>query len=146
VVKLKFEAAGKGASSFEDEVFDLKLALPKDQAVFRLAKGAHRYVDLFHTEKSTPRPNFSPDFVRTPARLAILGWGAGTYRVEILASAENAASVHRIALLILGWQFPRPADHRIHSRCLQRLKTEPLYRRTSEPPWVGSFLSPFLRL
>jgi hypothetical protein len=32
------------------------------------------------------------------------------------------------------------------SSCLQRFKTEPLYRRKSEPPWVGSFLSPFLRL
>ncbi len=31
------------------------------------------------------------------------------------------------------------------TRCLQRFKTEPLYRRKSEPPWVGSFLSPFLR-
>ena len=33
-----------------------------------------------------------------------------------------------------------------HCPCLQRFKTEPLYRRKSEPPWVGSFLGPFLRL
>jgi hypothetical protein len=31
-------------------------------------------------------------------------------------------------------------------RCLQRFKTEPLYRRKIEPPWAGSILRLFLRL
>lgn len=44
--------------------------------------------------------------------------------------------------------FARPVSfsRRLQPDCLQRFKTEPLYRRKSEPPWVGSFLSPFLRL
>jgi hypothetical protein len=105
VVKLKFEASGRGTSSFEEEVLDLKLAMTTKEAVFRLANGAHRYIDLSHTQSVATGVAFGLDFVISPVRLGILGWGAGTYRAEVVASADNAASVHRTVSWAWDGQF-----------------------------------------
>jgi hypothetical protein len=66
-----------------------------------LAPGAHRYIDLFHTHNLNPGVAFGYDFVVTPARLATLGFGAGTYRAEVFMSSENADPVHSI----VSWSF-----------------------------------------
>lgn len=43
------------------------------------------------------------------------------------------------------WDRKAVAGQRKIASCLQRFKTEPLYRRKSEPLWVGSVLSSCLR-
>jgi len=110
VVKLKHEAKVKGASIFEEEVLDLKLAMTHDKVVFRLAQGAHRYIDLFHTQKDSAGIGSTPDFTNNeiPKRLrrAMQDWGAGTYRFEVFASAENAKSVHCVVSFFWDGQFP----------------------------------------
>ncbi len=100
VTRLTFEALGGGVTTFEEEVLDLKVA-NTHQAEFRLAPGAHRYIDLFHTQNMNPGVTFSYDFVATPARLTMLGFAAGTYRAEVFASAENTASVSGT----VSWRF-----------------------------------------
>lgn len=107
VTRLSFEAPGSGVRTFEEEVMDLKLALTENQTVFRLAgRGAHRFIDLSHTQLVTSGVLFSIDFVIAPARLNILGLGAGTYRAEVVASADNAASVRRTVSWSFSGAFP----------------------------------------
>jgi hypothetical protein len=109
VTRISYTAAGAGAASFAEEVFDLKLALTPDRAVFNLAAGGHRFIDLVHTSVYTPiqgGPMLPPeclpqtgcqarrdfDFLTSPARLEDLGFARGRYSAEIFVSAANAAS------------------------------------------------------
>src|SRR6516162_5906516 len=46
VIRLRFEAPGTGITTFAEEVLDLKLSSRPVQTIFRLAPGAHQYIDL----------------------------------------------------------------------------------------------------
>jgi hypothetical protein len=92
VTRIGFHAHGVGERTFAEEVFDLKLAL-SGRAVFNLASGGHRFVDLVH---ATQNGRLAFDFVESPIRLAILGFGSGDYEIDVVATAENATSVSRL--------------------------------------------------
>jgi hypothetical protein len=108
VTRIKFDAPGMGTRTFEEEVLDLKLGLgPAARSVFRLAPGAHQYVDLAHTQLlPSGVAEYLLDFVRTSARLTRLGFGAGTYRATIFASAKNASSASRDVIWTWDGGFP----------------------------------------
>src|SRR5208282_3509528 len=106
VVSLSFPAVVRGAYRFGEEVLDLKVAMTTDTVAFRLAAGAHQYIDLAHTDRRLGTVVLATDFVRTPVRLTALGFAPGTYRAEVFASAENAASVHGTASWSWDGQFP----------------------------------------
>ncbi len=106
VTEIAYTAAGAGATVFAEEVFDLKLALTADRAVFNLAGGGHRFIDLVHTWVCTPLPGAPPlplpqagcqarrdfDFLTSAVRLEDLNFTRGRYRMRVFVSAENAAS------------------------------------------------------
>src|SRR5262245_44460503 len=73
--------AGTGDPDFEfrEEVLDLHLAL-SDVAEFRLAPGAHRFVDLCHVVRGDSQICW--DFVQKPLRLYNRKFGAGRYRLR----------------------------------------------------------------
>jgi transposase len=60
--------------------------------------------------------------------------------VEIRVLSRQGKSIREIARML---EVSRNTVRRYV--CLQRFKTEPLYRRKSEPLWVGSILSCCLR-
>ena len=95
VIKLGFEATGAGLTTFAEEVLDLKLSSRPVQTVFRLARGAHQYIDLTHTLKAEHGVEALFDFVNIPLRLRRLGFKQGTYYAEVLAAANNAEGVKR---------------------------------------------------
>jgi site-specific DNA recombinase len=69
----------------------------------------------------------------------------GVSFVAVTQNFNTTTSMGRLTLNVLlsFAQFEREVTgERI--RCLQRYKTEPLYRRKSEPLWVGPILSPCL--
>jgi hypothetical protein len=80
VTELTFTAPGAGAQEFGEHVLDLKLSLQIEPILsFRLAPGAHRFVDLAHTNRADQTNHY--DFHIHPARLTLLGFGTrpGTY-------------------------------------------------------------------
>ena len=95
VIKLGFEAPGTGLTTFAEEVLDLKLSSRPVQTVFRLARGAHQYIDLTHTLNAEHGVEALFDFVNIPVRLRRLGFKQGTYYAEVLAAADNAERVKR---------------------------------------------------
>jgi hypothetical protein len=106
VVKLRFEAPDEDPVDFEQEVLDLKVAMTPDQITFRLAAGAHQYVDLWHTQKEHGGVAFMTDFVATPATLAFFPRKPGIYRAEVFVSADNAPSVGYTASWSWDGQYP----------------------------------------
>lgn len=95
VIRLGFEASDSGLTTFAEEVLDLKLSSRPAQTVFRLARGAHQYVDLTHTLNAEHGVEALFDFVNIPLRLRRLGFRQGTYYAEVLAAADNADCVKR---------------------------------------------------
>jgi hypothetical protein len=95
VIKLGFEALGAGMTTFTEEVLDLKLSSRPVQTVFRLAPGAHQYIDLTHTLNAEHGVEMLFDFVNIPLRLRRLGFKPGTYYAEVLATADNTDCVKR---------------------------------------------------
>ncbi len=110
VTKITYNAPGSGTADFAEEVFDFKLSLTPDRAVFNLAAGGHRFIDIVRASVNSPLdggPQLPPhclpqvnctarldfDFVFSPARLEEMGWTRGTYQMEVFVSAENAASL-----------------------------------------------------
>jgi hypothetical protein len=93
VTRITFRGAGAGAVNFEEEVFELKLALTRDRTLFLASKG-HRFVDLAHTQQEAAQPvELVIDFVNSAARLGLLGFGIGQYELNVFVAAENAQSV-----------------------------------------------------
>jgi hypothetical protein len=116
VTNLSFEAPGFGKTIFREDVLDLKVAMTEDQTVFRLAAGAHQYIDLIHAQKGA---GLATDFVPTPVRLQRLGLRAGTYRAEVFVSADNAASVHHS--VSWSWDGGFPGRSEALPRCCVHL-------------------------
>ncbi len=106
VTKLTFTAPGSGERNFAEEVLDLKLSLHEELAPFPLAPGAHRYVDLAHTNRTDGSHWY--DFHIHPARLRLQGYGtdAGTYGAEVYAVAENAKPASRFVTWNWDGGFP----------------------------------------
>ena len=53
VTRITYRSDRAGAQAIlKNEVFDLKLALTSDRAVFDVAAGAHRYIDLVHCQEN----------------------------------------------------------------------------------------------
>src|SRR5947209_2151575 len=82
---------GQPDQEFREEVLDLKLALTGDTVEFRLAPGAHRFVDLCHVQKSNERLYW--DFVQGPLRLYDTIFQSGRYRLHVFASSDNSESL-----------------------------------------------------
>jgi hypothetical protein len=101
VIKLGFHAPGADIITFAEEVLDLKLSSRPVQTVFRLARGAHQYIDLTHTLKSEQGVEALFDFVNIPLRLRRLGFKQGIYFAEIFATADNADPVR----LTISWKW-----------------------------------------
>ena len=116
VSRICYTAPGIGQAVFAEEVFDLPVSLGGGSVVFNLAAGAHRFVDVTHTEIHTLRQNVNPpgdvkreipkpaegceavykfDFVQSPDRLKDRKFLRGRYVAHVFASAENAQSVCR---------------------------------------------------
>ena len=95
VIRLRFEAPGTGITTFAEEVLDLKLSSRPVQTIFRLAPGAHQYIDLTHTLNAEQGVEVLFDFVHIPLGLRRLGFKPGTYYAEVLATADNADCVKR---------------------------------------------------
>jgi len=100
VMRIGFRAHGAGERVFAEEVFDLKLVL-SGRAVFNLASGGHRFVDLVHATQSEQAVGLTFDFVESPIRLVLLGFGSGDYEMDVVATAENAKSV----LHLIKWSW-----------------------------------------
>jgi hypothetical protein len=94
IINLIYQAPGKEPIPFGEEVIDLKLASRENQIVFRLASGAHQYVDLLHTVKIDGSVALIFDFVDPPIRLRKLGLKQGTYSAKVFVAADNAASTN----------------------------------------------------
>jgi hypothetical protein len=87
---------------FKAEVVDLKLALTTDRAIFDLAAGGHRFVDLVYCLQETGNPNHLYfDFVKTPSNLLFQGYGNGKYEMKVFVAADNAQSVSND----FGWSW-----------------------------------------
>ena len=113
VTSLTFSTSGSGHTTFEAEVFDLRSSLSGDIAVFNLASGGHRFVDLFHVVQVAGQPvGFAFDFALSPIRLAQLGFGPGRYSAQAFVSAENAASTSRV----IGWSWGRHLERHLDHR------------------------------
>ncbi len=95
IIRLGVEAPGTSITTFAEEVLDLKLSSRPVQTVFRLAPGAHQYMDLTHTLNAEHGVEMLFDFVNIPLRLRRLGFKQGTYYAEVLAAADNADCVKR---------------------------------------------------
>ena len=94
VTEIIFRAGGAGVRTFAEEVFDLKLALTRDRAIFNLPAGGHRLVDLVHTQQEPGQQvQLGFDFVRGSARLNTMGFGIGQYEMTVFVAAENCLSV-----------------------------------------------------
>jgi hypothetical protein len=88
-------------------VLDLKLSLQLTPVLsFLVGPGAHRYVDVAHSNRSDHSHWY--DFHIHPARLRHQGFGtkAGTYGVEIFVVAENAKAVQRYVTWSWDETFP----------------------------------------
>jgi hypothetical protein len=88
---LRHLAPEKPDFEFREEVLDLKLGMTGDTMEFRLAPGAHRYVDLCHVMRD--HPGLCWDFVQKPLRLYDRSFGAGRYRLHVFASSDNSGSI-----------------------------------------------------
>lgn len=53
VTSITYKPRSGGQTIFKAEVFDLKLALTRDQSVFNLASKSHRFVDFVHTQQGS---------------------------------------------------------------------------------------------
>ena len=99
VTHLSFCAVGSREKSFEEEVFDLGLALSDNpRPVFDLGSKAHRFLDLAHVAlvdgKQHPKIYFN--FLISAVRLSEFGFDQGDYQMTIIVTAENAKSEKRI--------------------------------------------------
>lgn len=93
VVSIIFKASDEGSWKFDEEVLDLKVAMTRCKIEFRLAVGAHQYVDVSHVTHTEPvDPMLDFDFVTTPARLLKKHRGAGSYRAKVFVSGDNCES------------------------------------------------------
>lgn len=108
VTGITCHAAGTGAKTFAEEVFDLSAAqMAGNTSVFNLASGGHRFVDFVHTSlDDQQRLALIFDFGKATQRLAPLNFGTGKYDVKVFASAENAKSITRD----LHWSFGNTVD------------------------------------
>jgi hypothetical protein len=128
ILKLGFEAPGTGLTTFAEEVLDLKLSSRPVQTVFRLAPGAHQYLDLTHTLNAEHGVEALFDFVDIPLRLRRLGFKQGTYYAEVFAAADNAEPVKRTISWTWdgryeGLRIPALTQAQISSITTQKLKS-----------------------
>jgi hypothetical protein len=88
---LQYPVGGRPDAEFREEVLDLKLSLGKDEVEFRLAPGAHRFVDLCYVRNSDLTLNWV--FAQRPLRFYDTVFGPGRYRLHVFASSGNSESV-----------------------------------------------------
>jgi hypothetical protein len=93
VTRIEYAPQQGGAQNvFDEEVLSYGLA-PTGETVFNLAAGAHRYVDLVHTQESLGQLRLHFDFKNGgPIRLMERGFREGNYWYTVFVAAENAAS------------------------------------------------------
>jgi hypothetical protein len=129
VTRLTFAAHGVGNQEFAEDVLDLKLTLQlKPILSFLIAPGAHRYVDVAHTNRDKPSHNY--DFHVHPARLLMpsaLGSHPGTYGAEIFVVAENARPVQRY--VTWSWDGGFPGLRIVSNEAVQKYGWRRLLRR-----------------
>jgi len=93
VTQIDYHRQGAPRTAFAEEVLDLKLALTGDRAVFNLASGGHRFVDLVYTYQAPGQAaELAFAFMEKPSRLDLVGFGKGQYKLNVFATAENAKS------------------------------------------------------
>lgn len=93
VTDITYERDGTGQRLFSEEVLDPKLSLIGHRALLNLASGAHRFVDLVHTEERAGHPvALKFDFIAWPFRMEALGFSHGHYEFTVFVVAENAQS------------------------------------------------------
>jgi hypothetical protein len=88
---LQYPVTGKPDGEFREEVLDLKLSLGEDAVEFRLAPGAHRFVDLCYVRNSDLTLNWV--FAQKPLRFYDTVFGPGRYRLRVFASSDNSDSI-----------------------------------------------------
>jgi hypothetical protein len=93
VTRITYTPRSGGQTTFNAEVFDLKLALTRDRSVFNLASRSHRFVDFVHSQRGTDlKPFLLFDFVNGSSLLSQQNFGAGSYKFDVALTAENASS------------------------------------------------------
>ena len=90
---LRYSTSEEPDVEFREEVLDLKLAMTEDVMAFRLAPGAHRYVDLCHIRRRGSDLKLHWEFVQKPMGLSGRNFGPGRYRLHIFASSDNSESM-----------------------------------------------------
>ena len=102
------EESGLDSSALAEDVLDLRLAYHADAAPFLLAPGAHRFVDLAHTDRNVANPLHWLDLQPHPTRLRQRGFGtrAGTCGAEIFVAAENAKAKAKFVKWAWDGGFP----------------------------------------
>jgi len=90
---LRYSISEEPDVEFGEEVLDLKLAMTDDVMAFRLAPGAHRYVDLCHIRRRGSDLKLHWDFVQKPMARSGRNFGPGRYRLHIFASSDNSESM-----------------------------------------------------
>jgi len=108
VTNITYRAAGTGAKTFEEEVFELSLAQTAgDTLVFNLASRGHRFADLVHTAQDDQgQLSFVLDFGKAAHRLVPLNFGEGEYTAKVFVAAENAKSLKRD----IRWSYGATVD------------------------------------
>lgn len=105
--ELSFKAPGAGRHTFKEEVLDLMLASQiKPVLYFRLAPGAHRYVDVAYTIRKDCSHRYV--FSVEPARLREQGFGTkcGIYGAKLFVSAENSKAIEKHVTWSWDGKFP----------------------------------------
>jgi hypothetical protein len=104
ITQLTLEVQGGGKTTVKDEVFDVRLA-HHDFEPFPLAPGAHRFLDVAHTEKRNPSCMFYEFRPGNLARHRLRGLGSdpGNYGATIFVTADNAKPVRSV----IRWSWNR---------------------------------------
>ena len=112
VTKIKYEAAGTGKKSFEEEVFELKLApTALNPFVFNIAASGHRFLDLVHTVLDDKgHLDLIFDFGEGAHRLAALNMRSGDYVVTVFASAGERQIHQTRSPLVIRQNVGQPHD------------------------------------
>jgi hypothetical protein len=91
VTEITFYPVVGGASTFDEEVLELPVAL-STRVSLDLARDGYRYFDLFCTEDFGNGVQFRFAFMNRPGRLYLRQYGHGSYSAKVLASSNNSPS------------------------------------------------------
>jgi hypothetical protein len=138
------EAANRVFEEFEGRVPEWRAeqSRQRDEQERAIAEmGAqHNWARALAAARSNPRN--ASDIINDLAKLNFRLRVVGDNQLEIAPPPSGLPNDVRAYLV----EYREQIVAELCRRCLQRFKTEPLYRRKIEPPWAGSILRLFLRL